>query len=970
MKVKVTDLIDIPISLFLSPVIMLLKVLLNGLWSVLLAIFSVLGTFVMLPYQMVWESRLGDFLRRISGYHDPMGKLKDEADTVVAKYEESLDPATVLLINGKRKEYAQTIIDPGKYYWAYKHVPADLEKTVFVDGRVVGGAHVAPNVAPQTINEDFLRDTWKASIELAAEKMYQFSVFSILVMTIFFGIYVQIFVNKNFLQDVFLSPQAARVTLPPELLAQIQDFKDRAQTGLKHGAEKKSEGPSLSIALSTDVSLRARSLQDAIQVTDVFDQADLVRIAEEQRNGSFKTGSIVQERNRDEQRVESARSAASGVASFIISVALMSGLVLLLAYVGFRYLFLSLFRGQVYDAAVKAVQEIQLAVHRESIQRYAKRAETNEKELRQFDRQVIEVLERDKSPVYAFGKSQGVLEFRGHSGAIAGGQGASMSIIDMNQHTLVLGGTGMGKTRNIVIPRVKWLLDQQVKGFPISMFVLDNKGALVRDVARLLNSRGLDKSLLRVIGTGEGELRMNPCDGLSPAELGDLLVAVMSQASGGADESAFWTESGKNLVINVAVLAQAFECLDAGRDWSNKTGFRPYSFLGLFVLMSDDAQLDYALECVVKALQSEDRARIAHFEGISMQTSLTWLATSWKTLADVTKSGVQANAQRMLVSFVHYEDIAQGFATGRGDNLVSPRDLMGAGVTGLNISQIKFGAAGRLIAIALKTMWFKFARESQINDPDFADERERWWRYQDRELAAHEMDAYAMRFFIADEYQALMTAGGHLSDADIWNEIRTAGVCGIIITQSLSSIEYALGREGSDKFLQNFNTRVFLGSIDDKTMDFAVKLAGKVQRFSVVQEEQYESLAALKLIKGIDPSDLAPAVFDPVRFKASWTRFLDIGLRPFHIPAYVAPYKVDRSHLDSAPTRVSGAPTWRDDQAADFREEDKNLQILQSGETTEDAVSAQDITRLGKGNALVYLQRGGMPRMDFVTLEG
>lgn len=958
---------------FFQPFYRLVLFVFSGVKAFFKGLLGLLSAMVMIPYEMVWTSRLGEFLRNSSGYHDPLEKIKHEANRLVEKHSDKLDPASVLLIKGAREDYAKTIINPKAYPWAYKNAPEDLVKSIVVDGRVAGGADLAPNVAPQVISENFVRKSWIVSIDEAAKLVYKFSAHAILAVGVMLSIFL--FVFAVLLEGSLVHMDTALQRAPANFEAFSKDISKglRAEGPLKLStSEKQEESKSrqpLKIELALDATSRANALQRAIQVADVFDQDDLVRVAEEQEKGDLKIKYAENQSNtlKDGQRVESARRSASIIASVAFSILLLVGVGLLLAYVGFRFFQLSIFRGLVYGAAVRGVAEVQLAAWREAIQRYNKRAEINAKELRQYNAQVEEVMERDKSPVYTYGKSLGILKFRGHSGGIPAGQKVATSFMDANRHTLVFGSTGTGKTRKIVLPRVKWLLEQLAKGLPVSMFVLDNKGALVRSVARLLSRTGLDKSLLRVIGTGENELRMNPCEALTPAELGDLLVSFMSQASGGADESAFWTERGKNLVINVAVLARAFECLEAGRQWGDKTGFRPYSFLGLFVLMSDDAQLDYALECVAQALQTEDRARIAHLEGISMSTSLTWLATSWKALPDVTKGGVQTNAERMLVSFIHYDELAQGFATGRGDNLVSPSELMRAGITGLNISQIKYDSAGRLINIALKTMWLKFARESQINDPDFAEEREHWWRHQDRELTDQEMDAYSMRYFIADEYQALMTAGGQLSDTDVWNEIRSAGVCGIVITQSLSSIKYALGAEGTKKFMQNFNNLVVLSSTDEETVDFVVKLAGKVQRFSVIQENQYESVEALKLLKGIDPERLPAAQLDSSDI-FSPGQFSSIGMLPFNIPAYKAPYEVDRAHLELLYKHTDAG--WREQLAASYREEDKNIAILQSGETTEDAVSGQDIERLGMGNALVYLQRGGMPRMDFVTLEG
>jgi hypothetical protein len=88
----------------------------------------------------------------------------------------------------------------------------------------------------------------------------------------------------------------------------------------------------------------------------------------------------------------------------------------------------------------------------------------------------------DKSPVFSLGHATGLLAARGDGFAPSAGREMALSLTDLMQHLLVLGGTGSGKTAGVLRPLCKQL--GAVDG--VGLVVLDGKGALPGEVAKFI----------------------------------------------------------------------------------------------------------------------------------------------------------------------------------------------------------------------------------------------------------------------------------------------------------------------------------------------------------------------------------------------------------------------------------------------------------------------------------------------------
>ena len=117
----------------------------------------------------------------------------------------------------------------------------------------------------------------------------------------------------------------------------------------------------------------------------------------------------------------------------------------------------------------------------------------------------------------------------------------ALSLKDLMQHLLVLGGTGSGKTAGVLRPLCKQL--GALNG--VGLVVLDGKGALPGEVAKLVPD-------FTVIDPATK--KMSLVEGLTPTEI----VATVSDLLGRSEgKDRFFEESAAGLMRHAAVLAQS-----------------------------------------------------------------------------------------------------------------------------------------------------------------------------------------------------------------------------------------------------------------------------------------------------------------------------------------------------------------------------------------------------------------------------
>ena len=207
-----------------------------------------------------------------------------------------------------------------------------------------------------------------------------------------------------------------------------------------------------------------------------------------------------------------------------------------------------------------------------------------------------------------------------------------------------------------------------------------------------------------------------------------------------------------------------------------------------------------------------------------------------------------------------------------------------------------------------------------------------------------------------------------LSDATAWNVLRSAGIGGVVLSQSIAAYKLAVGDKAADSMRKNWRTKIFLRSEDIGTIDEAKRLAGKALRFQSGDWNHMESAVAVRRETGVSAESITPAVFDERMDEASLVASLG-GLHEKFEPAeWENPFDLDLRFVPAGGPTVDGSQVLSARQAAFWRQEDRNAQALQHGASESETVQDQDLMEMGRGKALVFVQRGGGTRVDVIKL--
>lgn len=166
--------------------------------------------------------------------------------------------------------------------------------------------------------------------------------------------------------------------------------------------------------------------------------------------------------------------------------------------------FLGTWRGLVRDAAQQRVEPLRRQM-KESVVRWKYRFDQREVELKAYLAQLKTAMEWDKTPLIEIGKASGMFRYRGAIAAPIQGSPMRFSLQDASQHSLLLGGTGEGKSKNVLIPAAEANLAERATSRAaghkraISIYGTDGKAVLWRDIKKAAEAAGQGDDV-RVIG--------------------------------------------------------------------------------------------------------------------------------------------------------------------------------------------------------------------------------------------------------------------------------------------------------------------------------------------------------------------------------------------------------------------------------------------------------------------------------------
>ena len=283
--------------------------------------------------------------------------------------------------------------------------------------------------------------------------------------------------------------------------------------------------------------------------------------------------------------------------------------------------------------------------------------------IRQFEQ-----AQRDSSPIFQLGITAGMLAARGDLYAPSAGLPFKLSLKDLTQHLLVLGGIGSGKTAGILRPIAR----QAGQAEGVGLVVLDGKGALpgeLKDVVKgmqIVDPRNSRVSLVK---------------GLQPATLVDTIIDVIGARKNSADQ--FFTDSAADLLRKAAILAQA-----AGGDYWT------LSSIGK-IATNSDSQNDVILAIPESA------------ETLTVGEAAEFFMEDWENTEERVKSNIIATARSWLNTITSHPDLAAWADTNDELENVDITAPLEGGRLGVLIPDYRYGRGGAVVTALIKARLYE-----------------------------------------------------------------------------------------------------------------------------------------------------------------------------------------------------------------------------------------------------------------------
>lgn len=372
----------------------------------------------------------------------------------------------------------------------------------------------------------------------------------------------------------------------------------------------------------------------------------------------------------------------------------------------------------------------------------------------------------DAERMAILGTTTGLFAARGDDLAPSDGLAFALGLKDLQQHLLVLGGTGSGKTSALLVP-----LAMQAGIWPgVGMVVMDGKGALPAELAGLVPG-------LRIIDPEKERLSL--VAGLEPEQLVGLMAAML----GGGGSDPFWNNAAADLLRHGAVLAKAA----GGRFWSLR-GVASVAF-------DEDERLD-----AIRALDP------GQDHGLRLAEALQFFETRWPATEGKVQSSIIATARTWIATVTAHPDLLAWADTLDGEDTADLMAPLKGGRIGILIPEHRYGAAGALVAAILKARLYGAIRNRAA-------------------VPGWEATGETPVLFVVDEAQEVNTP----DDAAMLPIGRSLGLAFVAATQTVEGVQEKLGG-AAPKWLGTFGSVIALSGRSPATDGFVAARTGATWR--------------------------------------------------------------------------------------------------------------------------------------------
>ena len=368
---------------------------------------------------------------------------------------------------------------------------------------------------------------------------------------------------------------------------------------------------------------------------------------------------------------------------------------------------------------------------------------------------------------------------------------------DFYKNSIIFGMSGTGKTVCVLNAVFDGLLASTARSsHPCSGLILDPKGdfkSKIRTVARKY-AREDDVVIINPYSLRES-IRWNPLDSEDDElELAARFAAALESlgmSSGGGDT--FWIDSAKKFIRHAIKLLRI----------TNPPG-EPPSFAQIGALAGSIKRISEVADLVADDDPRGDQC-------------LAFFADEWATLADQTRSSIQAYITNMIDPFLMepYATMFAGRSTMRVADMIEDGKLL---YVYMPIADKE--AMSKVICTFVKLEYYR----EVLKRPDKP----------------------RSSFFLCDEFQAYFTAMPGKGDSDFFERSRQSRHANVIATQNYPALIKVAGDKESvvNNLLGNCAVKIFLRNTDEKTNDYASKLFG----------QQLVAIASSNLNQGVGKS--------------------------------------------------------------------------------------------------------------------
>lgn len=362
---------------------------------------------------------------------------------------------------------------------------------------------------------------------------------------------------------------------------------------------------------------------------------------------------------------------------------------------------------------------------------------------------------------------------------------------DLLGHTLIIGGTGSGKTTRLIYPMLNRLISQSEE--KVSLCVLDTKadGSMQSVLKTACRDAGRSDDLIVIDGSSTCCFDLFGSSARLSLEGVDILASLLGSSIPQDDRNQYWQQTFE------ALLRQALRLFVLRPEESHDYASLIRHLLRYLLLHQPrDHEFTRQIDRLKQMKASKPEATQIIFEEI-IATHQMWYALEHRS---------RSILQSMAASLVSPMNSPQAHAYFTGNKRCSLNESMRAGkIVLVSIDAIRHAELARLLTRIVKGFFY------------------------DAVLSRSRAHTEPLAFIIMDDWPLAVTSGtgNRYSDTEALAMIRSRRGAVIAATQSLSALDVLIGRLSRGAALANFSNLVFFRSRDPEVDALAATYMGQ-----------------------------------------------------------------------------------------------------------------------------------------------